>query len=55
VTVRYARPSIVQALWRYAAAFGSALTAVALAGFFMRVHPHDRLSRTRLVRGRKSS
>ena len=53
VTVRYARPSIVQAFWRYTAAFGSALTAIALAGFFVRVHPHARLSRTRLVRGRK--
>jgi Zn-dependent protease with chaperone function/uncharacterized RDD family membrane protein YckC len=54
VTTRYARPSIVQSTWRYAAAFGSALSAVALLGFFMRVHPHDHVSCTRVVRGRKS-
>jgi Zn-dependent protease with chaperone function/uncharacterized RDD family membrane protein YckC len=53
VTVRYARPTIVQSFWRYIAAFGSAICALAIVGFFVRVHPHDRLSRTRLVRGRK--
>jgi Zn-dependent protease with chaperone function/uncharacterized RDD family membrane protein YckC len=55
VTTRYARPTIVQSVWRYAVAFGSAISAFALMGFFMRVHPHDRLSRTRLVRGRKTA
>ncbi len=55
VTTRYARPTIVQSAWRYAAAFGSALTAIALMGLFTRVHPHDRLSRTRVVRGRKTA
>ena len=53
VTVRYARPTIVRSFWRYAAALGSAMFAVAFFGFFMRVHPHDRISGTRLVRGRK--
>ncbi len=55
VTTRYARPTIVQSVWRYSVAFGSAISAFALMGFFMRVHPHDRLSRTRLVRGRKTA
>jgi Zn-dependent protease with chaperone function/uncharacterized RDD family membrane protein YckC len=54
VTTRNARPTIPQSLWRYSAAFVSAMFAVALIGFFTRVHPHDRVSRTRLVRGRKS-
>jgi len=31
------------------------MTTVALVGFFMRIHPHDRLSGTRLVGGRKAS
>ncbi len=53
VTHHYARPTIVQSVWRYAAAFGSAISAVALLGFLTRVHPHDRASRTRLVHGRK--
>ena len=55
VTVRYARPTIVQSLWRYVAAFGSAMFAIAFFGLFMRVHPHDRLSGTRVVRGRKAA
>ncbi|MBD5606548.1 MAG: RDD family protein [Candidatus Eremiobacteraeota bacterium] len=55
VTVRYMRPTIVQSFWRYIAAFGSALFAVALFGLFMRIHPHDRVSGTRLVRGRKAA
>jgi Zn-dependent protease with chaperone function/uncharacterized RDD family membrane protein YckC len=53
VTHHYARPTIVQSVWRYTAAFGSAISAVALLGFLTRVHPHDRASRTRLVHGRK--
>ncbi len=52
VTTRFARPSLLQCAWRYTAALGSALTTVALFGCFFRVHPHDRLSRTRVVRGR---
>jgi Zn-dependent protease with chaperone function/uncharacterized RDD family membrane protein YckC len=55
VTTRFARPSPAQAVWRYAVAFGSLLTAFALLGFFFRVHPHDRLSRTRVVFGRRSA
>jgi Zn-dependent protease with chaperone function/uncharacterized RDD family membrane protein YckC len=55
VTTRYGRPTIVQSLWRYFVAFFSTLTSVALVGFFTRVHPHDRLSRTRLVRARRTS
>jgi Zn-dependent protease with chaperone function/uncharacterized RDD family membrane protein YckC len=54
VTTHFRRPTIVQSFWRYTAALFSSLTAVACAGFFFRVHPHDRLSRTRLVRGRKA-
>ena len=55
VTTRYLRPTIAQSFWRYAVACGSALCAFALVGFFVRVHPHDRLSKTRLVRGRKTA
>ncbi len=56
VTTRYSRPTIIQSVWRYMAAFASALTFfVAFAGFFVRVHPHDRVSGTRLVRGRKAA
>ena len=35
VTARFARPSPAQAAWRYAVAFGSLLTAIALVGFFI--------------------
>jgi hypothetical protein len=52
VTTRYRRPTIVQAVWRYVSGGFSILTTVALVGFFMRIHPHDYLSRTRLIRGR---
>ena len=55
VTTRFVRPSPAQALWRYTAALGSVFTAFALLGFFFRVHPHDRLSRTRVVFGRRSA
>ncbi len=55
VTTRFGRPSPAQALWRYAAAFGSVLFALALIGFFVRVHPHDRLSRTRVIFGRRAA
>ncbi len=56
VTTRYSRPTIIQSVWRYMAAFASALTFfIAFAGFFVRVHPHDRVSGTRLVRGRKAA
>ena len=55
VTTRFARPTPLQALWRYVAAFGSTIFTVALVGLFVRVHPHDRLSRTRLIRARKAS
>ena len=48
------RPSIAQTLWRYTIAFVSVVSSFALVGLFMRVHPHDRLSRTRLVRGRRA-
>jgi len=52
VTTQYRRPTIAQAVWRYATGGLSILTTFALVGFFMRIHPHDYLSRTRLVRGR---
>ena len=54
VTTRYARPSLVQIAWRYTLAFFATVSAIALVGVFVRVHPHDRLSRTRLVRGRRT-
>jgi Zn-dependent protease with chaperone function/uncharacterized RDD family membrane protein YckC len=55
VTTRYGRPTILQSFWRYAVALFSSMTAIALLGFLTRVHPHDRLSRTRLIRGRKTA
>jgi uncharacterized RDD family membrane protein YckC len=54
VTTDFGKPGIVQSLWRYAIAFCSAITSFAIVGFFMRIHPHDRLSGTRLVGGRKA-
>jgi len=51
----FGKPGILQSMWRYFVAFWSAMTTVALVGFFMRIHPHDRLSGTRLVGGRKAS
>jgi uncharacterized RDD family membrane protein YckC len=53
VTTRFAQPTPLQTLWRYIAAFASTVTTIAFFAVFMRVQPHDRLSRTRLVRGRK--
>lgn len=53
VTMRFTRPTLVQSLWRYTAALFSTLTFVAFAGLFWRIHPHDRLSSTRIVGGRK--
>jgi uncharacterized RDD family membrane protein YckC len=53
VTTNFARPGLLRVLWRYSVALLSSVTALALIGFFVRVHPHDRLSGTRLVRGRK--
>jgi hypothetical protein len=47
------RPLIIQTAWRYIVAFATTITAFELLGFFMRIHPHDRLSGTRLVSGRK--
>jgi uncharacterized RDD family membrane protein YckC len=55
VRTDYGRPSIVQSAWRYIVAFFSVLTLFATFGFFVRVHPHDRLSRTRLVRARRTT
>lgn len=54
VTTRFARPSLLQCAWRYTAAFASALTTAALFCCFFRVHPHDRLSGTRVVHGRRA-
>jgi len=53
VTTRFERPTPLQAFWRYLVAFFSTIFTVATIGFFVRVHPHDRLSGTRLVRARK--
>ena len=55
VTTGFSRPSLAQSAWRYAVAFGSVLTAFAFLGFFFRIHPHDRLSRTRVILGRRSA
>ena len=56
VNTNFTRPGIVQTIWRYAVAFCSVVTFVAplvvIFGFFMRVQPHDYLSRTRVVRAR---
>jgi Zn-dependent protease with chaperone function/uncharacterized RDD family membrane protein YckC len=54
VTTAYRRPTIVRSLWRYFLAFVSSLTAVAFIGLFTRIHPHDRVSGTRLVRARRA-
>ena len=54
VTTAYRRPTIVRSFWRYIVAFASSLTAVAFVGLFMRIHPHDRVSGTRLVRARRA-
>jgi len=53
VTTRFERPTPLQAFWRYLVAFFSTIFTIATIGFFVRVHPHDRLSGTRLVRARK--
>ncbi len=55
VTTRFAHPSLAQSAWRSAVGLGSALTTAALLGCFFRVHPHDRLSRTRVVQGRRAT
>jgi Zn-dependent protease with chaperone function/uncharacterized RDD family membrane protein YckC len=55
VTTNFTKPGIVQSLWRYSIAFMTTMTSLALIGFFMRIHPHDRFSRTRLVSARKSA
>ncbi len=53
VTTRFAQPTPLQTLWRYIAAFATTVTTIAFFAVFMRIQPHDRLSGTRLVRGRK--
>ncbi len=53
VTTSYRHPTFVQSFWRYTAAFITTITMLAAIGFLVRVHPHDRVSRTRLVRGRR--
>jgi Zn-dependent protease with chaperone function len=56
VTTRFGRPTIVQSVWRYIVALFSFLTVVpAFAGLFVRVMPQDRLSGTRVIRGRKAT
>jgi Zn-dependent protease with chaperone function/uncharacterized RDD family membrane protein YckC len=55
VTTRFARPSLFQTLWRYIVAFCATMTTIAFFAIFLRIQPHDRLSRTRLVRGRKAA
>lgn len=56
VTTKFRRPSILQAVWRYLVLSFLTVTAIApltaAFGFFMRVQPHDFLSRTRVVRAR---
>ena len=55
VTTRFSRPTPLQSIWRYVAALFSAMSAVAMVGLFVRIHPHDRVSRTRLIRARKAN
>ncbi len=53
VTPRFERPGIAQSIWRYVAGALSSLVVIpALVGLVMRIQPHDRLSRTRVVRSR---
>jgi Zn-dependent protease with chaperone function/uncharacterized RDD family membrane protein YckC len=53
VTLRFGSVGIARALWRYmVATFALVVLPVALLGLVTRVHLHDRLSGTRLVRGR---
>jgi Zn-dependent protease with chaperone function/uncharacterized RDD family membrane protein YckC len=53
VTTRFASVSMWRALWRYmVATFSLIVLPIALLGLVTRVHLHDRLSGTRLVRGR---
>lgn len=52
VTTRFSQPGIFRVLWRYALALVSLTTTIYFFGAFFRVQPHDRLSGTRLVRGR---
>jgi uncharacterized RDD family membrane protein YckC len=52
VTVANTRPGPLQSAFRYVVAAGTAITSAALFTFFLRVHLHDRLSKTRVVRGR---
>jgi len=53
VTTRFGRPSAAQVVWRYVVGLAS-LTFVlpATLGLFFRIQPHDRLSATRVIRGR---
>ncbi|MBC5798644.1 MAG: RDD family protein [Candidatus Eremiobacteraeota bacterium] len=55
VTTRFAHPSLGQSAWRSVLGLGSALTAAALLGCFFRIQPHDRLSGTRVVQGRRTA
>jgi Zn-dependent protease with chaperone function len=55
VTTRFARPGLLQILWRYIAAFGSTLVVIGFFLMFLRIQPHDRVSGTRLIRGRKAA
>jgi len=55
VTTRFAHPSLAQSAWRSVVGLGSTLTSAALLGCFLRVQPHDRLSRTRVVQGRRTT
>jgi uncharacterized RDD family membrane protein YckC len=53
VTRRFERVPVGQALWRYVVGMLSTLFVVpAFFGLALRVQPHDRLSRTRVVRSR---
>ena len=53
VTTRFGQAGIVQVLWRYViASFSLLLLPIALLGLLSRVHVHDRLSGTRVVRSR---
>ena len=52
VTTHHERPGIAQSIWRYVVGGVMMITQVAWVGFFLRIHPHDYASRTRLVGGR---
>ncbi len=55
VTTRSERPAVLRVVWRYLVGWIALLSGAALVGLWLRVHPHDRLSGTRVIRTRSLS